>query len=240
MNLLKVTTTGGDAAPPVTVSPTGQLDLSGLNVGDTVVFAPGSMRPVTRSPTVEIVLQESKQTTDAELKRQLSINHGEAARIEVMKGQLQHGDVFERVIPINLDANDPNQYDIDLTLLAFNRGAKAFRGDLTVYDSLPQELEFLGFGTAAKYSDQTSLKEGVSWMPFIGFVSMGMDNFSRSRETVAMDHDMVDRVHRYTFKQIVLEPGHAVGFVVHTRYRKPTGEELEELRLQATPIERRH
>lgn len=238
-NILKTTITGGDAHPVVKVSPTGQPSLQDVNVGDTVVFAPGSMRAVARSPQVEITLFESAGVTQDAVKKDLSVNRREGAKIEVLKGKLRNGDFIQTNIPIDLNSTDPNRLNIDLLLLAFNRGEKPFRGDLTVYDLLPPELAFTGVDAAAKYNDRRDRKSALSLIPILGLVTMGMDNFSRSDEAVEMKHDMLDQLHKYTFSRVVLEPGQAVGFTIRLRYVLPTPEELIDLRLEARPLQPR-
>jgi hypothetical protein len=235
-NVLKVTTTGGDALPKVAVSPTGQVDVSGVGIGDTVVFAPGSMRSVVAAPQVTITLIEPGSVTEAENKKQLSINRREGAKIEVMKGRLLRGDFFQQAIAIDLTDSDPKKYDIDLVLLAFNRGDKPFRGDLTVYDLLPPELQLLTVEAAAKYTDRRGVKGALQAIPLIQFIAMGMDNFSRSSEGVDVQREQLDQVHKYTFRRLVLEPGQGVGFTVKLRYQPPGADELNDLRLEARPI----
>lgn len=236
-NVLRVTTSGGDANPPVSVSPAGQLDVSQVNVGDTVVFAPGSMRAVVKSPTFTVTLVEPGNVTAEETKKALAINRRDGAKIEVMKGKLFRGDVFLQGVTLNLSNHTAQDRDIPLTLLAFNRGEKAFRGDLTVYDFLPPELEYLGTDPAAKYNDRRGMKGFLDATVFLSFISMAMDNFSRSNEPVDMQHERLGDLHKYTFRRMVLEPGQAVGFVVKTRYRLPETSELEDLRLQARPVQ---
>jgi hypothetical protein len=234
--VLKVTSTGGDAHPLVKVSPTGQMDVAGVNIGDTVVFAPGSMRAVVRSPVVNIVLYEDGSITEAENKKALSINRREGAKIEVMKGRLLKGDYMQQSIAIDLNGRDPFRYDVELLLMAFNRGEKAFRGDLAVYDLLPPELQLLGTGKATKYNDRRSVKGALSAIPLVGLFSMGMDNFSNSGEEVEILAERLDNVSKYTFRRLVLEPGQAVGFNIRVRYTPPSTEELEDLRLESRPM----
>lgn len=235
-SVLKVTTTGGDALPRVTVSPTGQPDMSSVNVGDTVVFAPGSMRSVVAAPQVKVTLFEPGSVTEAENKKQLSVNRREGAKIEVMKGRLINGDFFQTSIPIDLSNSDPKRLDIDLLLLAFNRGEKDFRGDLTVYDLLPPELQLTAVEPAAKYNDRRGVKGALSAIPLLNLISMGMDNFSRSSELLTMDQERLGQVSKYTFRRLVLEPGQAVGFTVKLRYQLPAADELNELRLDSRPM----
>lgn len=231
--LLRTTTTGGDAHPKVRLDPTGQPDLSGINVGDTIAVSPGSMRSVVGSPEVKIVLFEPGSVTEAEAKKSLAMNRREGAKIEVMKGQLLKGDFFIQQIGIDLQSSDPKKFDIDLVLLAFNRGEKPFRGDLTVYDLLPPELSFKAADTAAKYNDRRNMKGALTSIPIFGLLAMGMDNFSRSSEAVEMQHERVGEMHKYTFQRLVLDPGQAVGFTIRLRYVPPTDEELIELRQDA-------
>jgi hypothetical protein len=236
-NLLKTTITGGDALPQVKVSPTGQPDASDVNIGDTVVFAPGSMRAVVRSPQVVVTLFESVDATQSAIKKELSVNRREGAKIEVLKGKLIRGDFIATSIAIDLNDPDPKRLDLDLVLLAFNRGEKPFRGDLTVYDLLPPELQYVGADPAAKYNDRRGVKEALSIIPIVSLFSAGLDNFSRSSEIVEMRHDMLDQIHKYTFSRLVLDPGQAVGFKLRLRYVLPTGDELTDLRLESKPIQ---
>jgi len=233
--VLKVTTSGGDALPRVAVTATGQVDASGLNVGDTVVFAPGSMRSVVAAPQVVITLLEPASITEAETKKALSVNRRDGAKIEVMKGRLINGDIFQTAIPIQLHETDPRRFDINLLLIAFNRGEKPFRGDLTVYDFLPPELSLVGVDPAAKYTDRRSLKGALTSIPLIQIFAMGMDNFSRSSEGVDMHAEVLDQIRKYTFRRLVLDPGQGVGFTVRVKYLPPTGEELQDLRLESRP-----
>lgn len=234
-NVLKVTRTGGDALPRVAVSPTGQVDTAGVNIGDTVVFAPGSMRAVVPAPEVRITLFEPGSVTEEENKKSLSINRRDGAKIEVMRGRLLRGDFFQSHIAIDLSDRDPRRFDIDLVLVAFNRGEKAFRGDLTIYDLLPPELALQSIDQTAKYTDRRGVKSALSAIPLVNFVSMAMDNFSRSSEGVDMQREELGQVSRYTFRRLVLEPGEGVGMTMRLKYRPPSGEELNDLRQEARP-----
>ncbi len=234
--LLRTTVTGGDAYPKVKLDSAGQVDPAGINVGDTVVVAPGNMHAVVASPGVSIMLYEPGSVTREELDKSLTTGQESGVKIEVMKGRLLHGDLFAQEIGIDLHSTDLKKYDIDLDLLAFNRGEKDFRGDLAVYDFLPPELSFKSADLAVKYNDHQARKNFISGIPIVSVIAHGIDNFSRTSETVEMQHEMLGEVHKYTFRRLVLEPGQAVGFVLHLRYTPPSGEELTELRRAARPL----
>jgi hypothetical protein len=234
---LKRTVIGGDAYPKVLVDPTNKPDVSAVNVGDTVVFAPGSMRQVVPSPEVQVVLTEDASITKAEVKKSLQINRREGAKIQVMKGRLLHGDVIQEVVPIDVHSADPNKYTIDLVLLAFNRGEKEFRGDLTIYDRPPPELNFISVDTATKYNDQSATKDALSWLPLIQYFAFAMDNYKKLNEPVDLQQEVLSNdVHKYTVRRLVLNPGQAVGFTIHLKYLPPTDQELSELRYDAQPF----
>lgn len=234
--LLRTTTTGGNGHSKVKVTPTGQVETGGIGIGDTVAFSPGSMRAVVGSPEVNILLFESGDITQAENKKALSMNRRDGAKIELMKGKLQNGDMFIHQIGIDVNSTDPKKFDIDLVLLAFNRGEKPFRGDITVYDMLPPELQFKSADSPTKYNDRSSVKEGLSVIPFVGLLTLGMDNFSKTGEQVDMQHEQLGEMHKYTFRRLVLEPGQAVGMTVKLRYLPPSAEDLAELRQNARPL----
>jgi hypothetical protein len=65
---------------------------------------------------------------------------------------------------------------------------------------------------------------------------MGMDNFSRSSEGVDVQREQLDQMNKYTFRRLVLEPGQGVGFTLRLRYVPPSGDELNDLRLEARPM----
>jgi hypothetical protein len=234
--LIRTTVTGGDAYPKVKLDDAGQLDRSGINVGDTVVVAPGNMRSVVASPAVSIMLYEAGSATKEELGKALASGQDQGVKIEVMKGKLLHGDVFAQEIGIDLQSTDLKKYDLDLNLLAFNRGEKAFRGDLAVYDLLPPELLFKSADAAVKYNDHQARKNFVSGIPIVSVLARSIDNFSRTDEAVDMVHESLGEIHRYTFRRLVLDPGQAVGFTLHLRYLPPSGQELLELRQAARPL----
>jgi len=234
--LLKTTITGGDAYPKVKVDDTGQPDLSGLNVGDTVVVVPGNMHAVVASPQVSIMLYEPGSATQEQLRKSLTADQQQSVKIEVMKGKLLHGDVFAQEIGIDLQSTELSKFDIELDLLAFNRGEKVFRGDLTIFDLLPPELEFRGADSAVKYNDHQARKNFVSGIPIFSVLANGIDNFSRTDEAVEMLHETLGEIHKYTFRRLVLEPGQAVGFKLKLRYHPPSHDELDELRQAARPL----
>ncbi len=234
--LLKTTVTGGDAYPKVKIDAAGQPDLSGLNVGDTVVVAPGSMLSVVASPAVNVLLYEPGSDTRDAIEKSVTSGRGEGAKIEVMKGKLLHGDIFVQDIGIDLHSTDLDKYDISLEMLAFNRGEKAFRGDLAIYDLLPPELVFKSTLPAVKYNDHRARKELLGNIPVVSWFASGLDNFSRTSETVDMLHENLGEIHKYTFRRLVLDPGQAVGFTLKLRYLPPSGEELMELRQAARPL----
>jgi hypothetical protein len=231
---LKRTVTGGDAYPKVLVGPTNELDIDAINVGDTVVFAPGSMRQVVPSPVVEIVLTEDADKTKEEVKKSLQINRREGAKIQVMKGRLMNGDFVQSVIPIDINSADPNKYNVDLVLMAFNRGEKEFRGDLTIYDRPPPELSFLSVDNATKYNDQTATKSALSILPIIQYIAFAMDNYKKTTELVDLQQEVLpNNIHKYTVRRLVLHPAQAVGFTIHLKYQPPSAEEITELRYDA-------
>jgi hypothetical protein len=234
--ILKITHTGGDTAPKAALGATGSVDLSGINVGDTIVFAPGSMRSVVAAPQVNITLFEPGSVTETETKKALSVNRRDGAKIEVMKGQLYKGDFFQTDIGIDLSGTDPKRYDLELLLIAFNRGEKPFRGDLTIYDFLPPELTLVGVDPAAKYTDRRSLKGALTSIPLFGLMAMGMDNFSRSSELIDMSTESLDQIRKHSFRRIVLDPGQGVGFIARVKYVPPSPDELLDLRLESRPM----
>ena len=235
--LLKTTVTGGDAYPKVKLDSSGQPDLSGMNYGDTVVFAPGSINAVVASPAVNIQLVESAGDTRAGLEKGAPPGTASgAARIEVLKGRLVKGDKFVQDISINLHSSELDRYDIALQMLVFNRGDKPFSGDLAIYDLLPPELSFRGADPAVKYNDHRARKDIMSDIPLVSLVAMGMDNYSRTSETVDMKHESLGEIHKYTFPGLVLDPGQAVGFTLNLRYVPPSAKELFGLRQAARPM----
>jgi len=235
---LKHSVTGGDAYPKVVVGLTNEIDVAAVNVGDTVAFAPGSMKSVVPSPEVDVVLTEDAGKTQAEIKKSLQINRREGAKIEIMKGRLLHGDFIQQVIPIDVNSTDPLKNNIDLVLLAFNRGEKEFRGDLTFFDRPPPELTYISTDSPAKYNDQTATKNALIFLPLIQYIAMGMDNYKKLSEPVDFhDDSLPNDLHRYTVKRLVLNPGQAVGFTIHLKYVQPSAEELDELRYNARPIQ---
>jgi hypothetical protein len=188
------------------------------------------------SPAVSIMLYEAGSATKEELGKALASGQDQGVKIEVMKGKLLHGDVFAQEIGIDLQSTDLKKYDLDLNLLAFNRGEKAFRGDLAVYDLLPPELLFKSADAAVKYNDHQARKNFVSGIPIVSVLARSIDNFSRTDEAVDMVHESLGEIHRYTFRRLVLDPGQAVGFTLHLRYLPPSGQELLELRQAARPL----
>lgn len=233
--LLRTTTTGGDAYPKVKLDAAGQPDLSALNVGDTVVVAPGSMLTVVAAPAVNILLFESDSATREALEKSPTSGRG-SARIEVLKGKLLHGDIFVQDIGIDLHSPELTRYDVNLEMLVFNRGETAFRGDLAVYDQLPPELEWRGADPAVKYNDHRARKEFVDSIPLVSVFAHGIDNYSRTSEEVQMQHEVTGATHKYTFRRLVLDPGQAVGFTLKLRYLPPSEAELQELRQSARPL----
>ncbi|MBP0619826.1 hypothetical protein [Cupriavidus consociatus] len=233
---LKSTRTGGDSAPLVRADMAGKADLSSLNVGDTVAVSPGNSKIVVASSPLVYTLYEDSTVTHAEIKRQLTVNRKDAPRIEFLKGELHRGDFVRREILLDLHSKDPNEFNRTIHFLAFNRGEKAFRGDLTVYDLLPAELELVRLGPANKYTDQTMVKGVLSGLPFLSLVTLAMDNYSRSDEQVPMRHERLDQVQKYTFQRVVLEPGQAIGFTMNVRYQLPSEQELADLRENAAPL----
>ncbi|UDM52494.1 hypothetical protein [Cupriavidus sp. MP-37] len=237
--VLKSTRTGGDNAPVVRADVAGKADLSGLNVGDTVAVSPGNNKVVVASTPLVYTLYEDGMVTQAEVKRQqLTVNRKDAPRIEFIKGELHRGDFIRREILLDLHSKDPNEFNRTIHFLAFNRGDKAFRGDLTVYDLLPAELELVKLGSANKYTDQTTVKGVLGGLPFLSLVTLAMDNYSRSDEAVPMRHERLDQVQKFTFQRLVLEPGQAVGFTLQVRYQLPGEAELADLRETAAPLAR--
>lgn len=234
--LLKTTVTGGDAYPKVKLDASGQPNLAGMNYGDTLVFAPGSMTSVVASPAVNIQLYESASEMRAALEKADPAASGGAARIEVLKGRLVKGDTFVQDIPIDLHNSELDRYDIALQVLVFNRGDKAFSGDLAVYDLLPPELAFRSADPAVKYNDHSARKEIMSNIPLVSLIAKGMDNYSRTSEAVDMQHEMVGEIHKYAFRGLQLDPGQAVGFTLNLRYVPPSSKELFELRQAARPM----
>lgn len=235
---LKSTRTGGDNSPVVRADVAGKADLSGLNVGDTVAVSPGNNKVVVASTPLVYTLYEDGMVTQAEVKRQLAVNRKDAPRIEFIKGELHRGDFIRREILLDLHSKDPDEFNRTIHFLAFNRGDKAFRGDLTVYDLLPAELDLVKLGSASKYTDQTMVKGVLSGLPFLSLVTLAMDNYSRSDEAVPMRHERLDQVQKFTFQRLVLEPGQAVGFTMHVRYQLPGETELADLRETAAPLAR--
>ncbi|WP_240071200.1 hypothetical protein [Cupriavidus taiwanensis] len=236
---LKSIRTGGDSAPAVRADVAGKADLAGLNVGDTVAVSPGNNKVVVASSPLVYTLYEDGMVTQAEVRRQqLTVNRKDAPRIEFIKGELHRGDFIRREILLDLHSKDPDEFNRTIHFLAFNRGDKAFRGDLTVYDLLPAELELVRLGSANKYTDQTMVKGVLSGLPFLSLVTLAMDNYSRSDEAVPMRHDRLDQVQKFTFQRLVLEPGQAVGFTMHVRYQLPGEAELADLRETAAPLAR--
>jgi len=233
---LKSTRTGGDSSPQVRADMAGKADLSSLNVGDTVAVSPGNSKVVVASTPLVYTLYEDGMVTQAEVKRQLAVNRKDVPRIEFIKGELHRGDFIRREILLDLHSKDPNEFNRTIHFLAFNRGDKAFRGDLTVYDLLPAELELVKLGSANKYTDQTMVKGVLSGLPFLSLVTLAMDNYSKSDEQVAMRHERLDQVQKFTFQRVVLEPGQAIGFTMNVRYQLPGEQELADLRETAAPL----
>ncbi|WP_439672162.1 Lipoprotein [Cupriavidus necator] len=233
---LKSTRTGGDSSPQVRADMAGKADLSSLNVGDTVAVSPGNSKVVVASTPLVYTLYEDGMVTQAEVKRQLAVNRKDVPRIEFIKGELHRGDFIRREILLDLHSKDPDEFNRTIHFLAFNRGDKAFRGDLTVYDLLPAELELVKLGSANKYTDQTMVKGVLSGLPFLSLVTLAMDNYSKSDEQVAMRHERLDQVQKFTFQRVVLEPGQAIGFTMNVRYQLPGEQELADLRETAAPL----
>jgi hypothetical protein len=122
--------------------------------------------------------------------------------------------------------------------MAFNRGEKEFRGDLTIYDRPPPELTYVSADTATKYNDQSAAKDALSMLPIIQYFAFGMDNYKKTNESVDLQQESVSEdLHKYTVRRLVLNPGQAVGFTIHLKYRPPTDEEITELRYDAQPFE---
>lgn len=233
---LKVTRTGGGNTAQLRAGENGQPSLTSIGIGDTVVVSPGSTKAVVASSTVTYTLYEQGQLTSDENKRQLSVTRKNVPDIQFMKGELRNGDVMLGDIWIDLHTTKPEDFNRTLHYLLFNRGDKPFRGDLTVYDLLPPELELRKINSGNKYADRTQVKNVLSMLPLIQYFAFAMDNYVKLDESVTMEHEQLDAIHRYTFRRLVLEPGQAVGFTIDVHYVPPTDGELTELRETAKPL----
>ncbi|RQS11608.1 hypothetical protein [Burkholderia sp. Bp8998] len=233
---LKVTRTGGGNTAQLKTGDNGQPSPRSITIGDTVVASPGSMKTVVASSPVTYTLYEDGQLTTEEKKKALSVNQKDMPNIQFMKGELHNGDFMLSDIWIDLHTTKPEDFNRTLHYLLFNRGDKPFRGDLTVYDLLPPELELRKINAASKYADQTRVKGVLSMLPLIQYFAFAMDNYAKLDEPVKMKHEQLDGMHKYTFQRIVLEPGQAVGFTIDVHYVPPTVGELVELREDAKPL----
>jgi hypothetical protein len=234
---LRQTRTGGDMTPTVKTDISGKPDLKAINVGDTVAVSPGNMKAVFASTTLTYELYENSLTTRAELEKSqkdLAINRKDLPKLELLKAEFMNGQVWTRVM-INREGEDPKRFDRTVHMIVINRGEKPFRGDLTIYDLMPPELQFISVTDASKLINQQAAKSFLSVLPIIQFVAFSMDDFRPSSEKIPMTHAMIDQMHRYSLPRLVLDPGQAVGFDLNVRYILPTDEELAELRETATP-----
>lgn len=233
---LKVTRTGGANTALLKTTQNGQPSMRDIAIGDTVVVSPGNQRTVVASTPMTYTLYEDGQLTSAELKKELTVNRKEGPKIEFIKGELKHGDFFVHDIYIDLHSANPDDFSRTISYLVFNRGDKPFRGDLTIYDMLPAELQFGQVNAVSKFVDHREMKNMLGYLPIIQYVTFAMDSYAKLDEQVPMKHDQLDQVHKYTFQRLVLEPGQAVGFSISVRYVVPPDQDLAELREEAHPI----
>ena len=233
---LRVTRTGGDSYPQVKADATGQPDLRAIGVGDTLLVSPGNRRTVVPSTQLTYTLVEPRNVAEEELKKSLSINRREAPKIQFVKTELLRGDSFRNSITLDMSRVDQRELDRKIHLLAFNRGEKAFRGDLSIYDLMPPELQLVSVEPAEKYVDRTRVKAGLSWLPIIGLLTMAMDNYGRTGEKLDMAHEKLGEMNRYSFRRLALDPGEAIGIVLNVRYVMPSADELIEMREVAGPV----
>uniref|UniRef100_Q46TH4 Uncharacterized protein n=2 Tax=Burkholderiaceae TaxID=119060 RepID=Q46TH4_CUPPJ len=238
---LRETRTGGDASPAVRTDITGKPDLKAIGYGDTVAVSPGNMKAVFASTPLTYTLFEDSFTTTAELEKRektLSVNRKDMPNLELLKAEMSKG-MIRTNIYIRQDDPDPNKFDRTIRMIAINRGEKPFRGDLTIYDLMPPELQFVSASDATKLVSQQGVKAFLSVVPIVQYVTFAMDDYAKSDEKVPMTHAMLDQLHKYTMQRLVLDPGQAVGFEMKVRYIPPTAEELAELRETATPLQYR-
>lgn len=239
---LRQTRTGGDATPIVRADITGKPDLRAVNVGDTVGVSPGNMKAVFASTPLTYTLYENSLTTQAAIEKkqkELAVNPKDLPKLELLKAEFSRG-MVRTDIAINREDPDPAKFNRTIQMIAINRSDKPFRGDLTIYDLMPPELEFVSSGDANKLISQQAVKSFLSVLPIVQFVGFAMDDYTRSSEAVPMTHAMMDQMHRYTLQRLVLDPGQAVGFEIKVKYLPPSDEELADLRDMAKPLRMGH
>ena len=124
---------------------------------------------------------------------------------------------------IDISKEKASNIPIYLKLMAVNRGNKIFEGDLTVYAQLPAQVLPGEITEATKIKDKTSTKSFLSAIPYLNFITLGMDNFSVVKSIAEFETSIDDQGHaRLTVKDITLEPGEGINLEYSTIY--PMGE----------------
>lgn len=228
-SVLDITRTGGDFADPVRVDVTGNPNKDAIDQGDVVVVSPGALRSVVESPPLFFTLVEPASKT----RKALQINPRDYAKIEVMRGIFKKTHVLSNVY---VNMANPQENSFKITLLAFNRSKKSFRGDLTIYDHLPSELKVESISEAAYYKNQEAAKGAINAVPVVGWmITASMPNIKRTNEQVNMSYSEVEPgLYKFDIPRVIIEPGRAVGLEMEVSYIFPEEESLDELREYAS------
>ena len=220
----------GDQTPLVYSSQLLTKDFKNLSDGETVAMAIGNEKAIARPNLTEInvykkIDNSSKLDFDLDIKlcdpdgdgildifcparkRLADSNGAEYFDLAAIKFVLDKSGKWLHTINIDRDSVSGNIFAGQYRLILLNTGTKTYTGPLTAYDKLEPSMKCTGLKSVYKVVDHRELRSNLSVIPYIGLVTLVMDDFSASSETIALTDNVVDSVVKFESQSLSLKPG---------------------------------
>jgi hypothetical protein len=223
----------GDHAPLIYSSQLINKDFKNLSDGEAIAIAIGNEKAIARPNLTEMhIYKNVRNTSNSDFSLDLKIcdpdgdgildlfcpakkkiaddNGSEYFDLTAIKFVQDKSGDWQYKAFIDRDSVYGNVYSGKYRIILLNSGTKTYTGPLVAYDRLEPAMTYSGIRSVKKVVDHRDLRSNLALVPYIGLVTLAMDDFSTTSDSMQMVDKVIDGIVKFESQSLTLSPGEGI------------------------------